>query len=219
MPVEISRIKGRLKALYPKANLSTKRLDEIAARLAKKPADDAEDSAIDELLNEANDVYPFEEMAKDEHRLATAENKLKKQKPAKSPDQEEEEEEEPATQPTDDMPKWAKTMLESNQKLAQDLAELKAGKITESKKEAAKKLFDGNETLKNLKESVKEKWFNRIDVNSETPVEDQISDLESEYTELVQGTADSKSYPGAPPNSKADTKPTDAEVDDLVESL
>ena len=220
MAVETSRIKGRLKELFPKANLSNKRLDEISARLAKKPVDNAEDSEIDTILNDMNDLYPFEEIAKDEHRLVTAENKAKNSKPANGNDQHP-----PADppadppKPTDDMPAWAKTMLEMNKSLKEDLETLKTGKIVESKKEGARKLFEKNETLKGLTETVKEKWFNRIDVNSETPIEDQISDLETEYSELVQTSANSRSSAGAPPNGSSNSKPTDAELDAVAAGL
>lgn len=220
MAVEATRIKGRFKALFPKANLSTKRLDELSARLAQKPADDAEDSAIDELLNDANDVYPFEEMAKDEHRLATAENKLKNRKPGSADDQDPPQDP-PQDTPKDDadMPAWARKMYANNEKLLQEVTELKTGKIIESKKASAAKLFNENATLKGLKETVKEKWLNRIDVESETSIEDQIADLETEYTELVQVSADDKKVVGAPPNGSASGKPTDAELDSIANGL
>lgn len=220
MAVEASRIKGRLKELFPKANLSNKRLDEISARLAKKPADNAEDSEIDTVLNDMNELYPFEELAKDEHRLVTAENKAKNMKPDNggepTPPQDP-----PADPPkTEDMPAWAKAVLESNASLKKDLEEIKTGKIIESKKQTARQLFDQNETLKSLKETVKDKWFNRIDVNSETPVEDQIADLETEYTELVQVSADQRRSAGAPPTGgNGNGKPTDAELDAVVSGL
>lgn len=221
MPVESKRIKGRLKVLFPKANLSKKRLDALAARLAKKPADDADDDAIDEILKDANDVYPFEEMGKDEHRIVTAENKLKKQQQNAadddsdddSDDDEPEDPKKDKSKDNDQMPAWAK-------KLSQDIAEIKTGKITESKKEAARKLFIENETFKAMKEKGQEHFFNQIDVNSETPVEEQISNLEETYKEIVQVQADSGDFAGRPPlggggAGEPSTEELDAIVDDM----
>lgn len=209
MPVEVSRIKGRLKELFPKANLSTKRLDELAARLAKKPADEADDTAIDQVINDANDFMPFADIAKEDDRIRTLEAKSKEQDPPKPNDPPADP---PAPKKEDDEPEWAKRLFAK-------VEAIEKGKITESKEEAAKKLFESNETLKNLKETVKEKWFNRIDVNSETSVEDQITDLEAEYTDLVQLSADSITYAGAPPNGKTNIKPTDEELKDIADAI
>lgn len=52
--------------------------------------------------------------------------------------------------------------------------------VTDSgKTNSAKKLFDDAK--------LPEKWFKRVDVNSETPVEDQIKELQEEYNEIRQG--------------------------------
>lgn len=77
MAVEAAKIKARLRALFPKANLSTKRLDEISAKLAKKPEDGATDAQIDEVLNDYNDngAMTFEEIAKADDKIRTLEAK------------------------------------------------------------------------------------------------------------------------------------------------
>ena len=217
MAVEAKRIKERLRALYPKVNLSTKRIDEISARLAKKPADDADDTAIDGVINDANDFMPFADIAKEDDRVRTLEANQRSQDPPPPQNPPQDPPQDPPA--PDDAPEWAKKMLADNEKFRQDLQEIKTGRITETKKQQAKKVFDSNETLKGLKESVKEKWFNRIDVNSETPIEDQISDLEEEYNDLVQVSADNKRSPGAPPNGSGGSKPTDAELDSVVKGL
>lgn len=218
MAVEAKRIKERLRSLYPKVNLSTRRIDEISARLAKKPADDADDTAIDGVINDANDFMPFADIAREDDRVRTLEANQKSQDPPK-PQDPPQDPPKPQDPPADDVPAWAKTLIETNNSLKADLQELKTGKIIETKKQQAKKVFDANETLKGLKETVKEKWFNRIDVNSETSIEDQISDLEEEYNDLVQVSADSKKSPGAPPNGAGGSKPTDAELDNVVKGL
>lgn len=217
MAVEAKRIKERLKALFPGVNLSAKRIDELSARLAQKPADDADDTAIDQVINDANDFMPFKDIAREDDRVRTLEANQKSQDPPSPPNPPQDP---PADPPkTEDVPAWAKAMLESNEILKKELQEIKTGKIIESKRESARKLFENNETLRGLKETVKEKWFNRIDVNSETPVEDQIAELESEYSDLVQVSADHRRSAGAPPNGGPNSKPTDAELDAVVAGI
>ena len=206
MPVEISRIKGRLKDLFPKANLSNKRLDELSARLAKKPSDDADDAAIDEVLNNANDIYSFEEMAKDQDRIANAENKLKNQPPTV------EDEPEPTDPPkpeNKDVPEWAQSLLN-------EVKSLKEGKVTETKTQTARQLFEKNDTFKSLKEKGKEFYFSKIDVNSETPIEDQIAEIAEVHNELVQDKADSTQHSGHPPMNSGNEKLSDADLDKIV---
>ena len=72
------KIAGRLKALFPKANLSQKRIDAIADKLELKVADDADDSVIDDVVNQANDFMDFEAIAKEDDRIRTLEANLEK---------------------------------------------------------------------------------------------------------------------------------------------
>ncbi len=112
MAVEKTRIKERLKALYPGVNLSKERIEQISSRLAPKPADDAEDGAIDELINEANFYNPFADLAKEDDQKRTL---LANQKPIPAP--------EPAPNPApapkadDDTPTWAKALMERVEKM------------------------------------------------------------------------------------------------------
>jgi len=219
MAVEAKKIKERLKVLYPGVNLSAKRMDELSAKLAKKPADDAEDEAIDGVINNANDFISFSDIAKDDDRVRNLEaNQRKPNDPAPT---------DPPTPPAptdppappEDVPAWAKALIDANKTVTTELQELKAGKVTESKRVQAKKLYDSNEKLKSLKGETGEKWFNRIDVDSETPVADQIDALESELTDITQVQADATSTAGAPPNGSNNSKPTDADIDAVAAGL
>lgn len=80
MAVEKAKVIARLKALFPKANLSQTRLDAIADKLAKKPADDADDAAIDAVINDFNDVLSIEDIAKGDDRTRTLEAEKRKRK-------------------------------------------------------------------------------------------------------------------------------------------
>lgn len=220
MAVEQKKIKARLKALFPKANLSKKRLDEISARLAKKPADDADEETIDAVITDANDAFPFEDIAKTDDRMRTLEANSRSS--ADDEEDEEDEDEDPKPKPKKgDVPAWAQALIDANERQAQDLADLKAGKITESKTAAARKVFEQNEIFKGLKsEASKEFFFKQIDVNSETPLEEQIEGLEEVYKETFQTQVDAQSFAGGPPSGGRDiTKPTDDEVASIVEDI
>ncbi|NQY30349.1 MAG: hypothetical protein HRT69_12860 [Flavobacteriaceae bacterium] len=223
MAVPAQKIKDRLKAKFPKANLSTKRLDALADRLSKKPADDADDAAIDVVLDNANDFMPFEDIAKDDDRTRTLEAKAKDPVPKTAEEIEADrvakEKEEAAIKAQGEAPEWAKIMIANNTKMAEEITELKQGKVTDNKRELAKKAFDSSDALKGLKPEIKEKWLGRIDLESETSFEDQVKGLETEHSDLVQTHANSQEYPGAPPGSFSNTAPTAEEVSDIVDNL
>lgn len=210
MAVDAQKVKDRLKVLFPKANLSAKRLDDLSARLAKRPADDADETAIDEVINTANDLFPFEEIAKEDDRVRTLEQKAKPTPPEIPPT--------PPVLPTDDdTPSWAKAILEANTKLAEEIEALKTGKITETKTQQAKKLFEDSQVFKSIKdENAKDFFFRQVDPNSETSFEDQIKALETTYSSLVQNRADAVDYSGLPPNGSGNDKPSEEEIDTII---
>jgi len=210
MAVDKLKVIARLKALFPKANLSQKRLDALADKLASKPADGSDDAAIDVVINDFNDVLSIEEIAREDDRIRTLESKQKE--PAPTPPT-------PPTPPNDDVPAWAQAMAETNKKLLEKVEALESGKVIETKRATVSELFGKSEVLTNIPESIRKNWENRIDVNSETSFEDQIKALESEYSELVQGNANNNQY--APPagGGSAEIKADDAVVDAIVSSI
>lgn len=223
MAVAPEKIKARLKALFPKANLSTKRLDVYAAKLAPKPADDADDAAIDAIINDYNDVIDFEAVAKEDDKTRTLEAEKKKADEAAAKarggkggqSDEEEEEEEP-----EGLTPFEKTMLKKFGKIESEIQSIKTGSVTQTKKAQASELFGKSEILKGLKPELKERWLNRIDVNSETPFEDQIKELETEFSELVQVSADNGGYAGpAGGGSPANVTADQAVVDKMLENI
>lgn len=217
MAVTPAQIKARLKVKYPKANLSQKRLDVIAAKLALKPEDGADDDAIDAVLEAANDFMSFEDIAKEDDRVRTLEanQKQKADPPAPAPT----DPPAPGKVNTDDVPEWAKAILATNQKMAADMEAFKLGKITEDKRNTASQLLDGSEVLKGLKPEIKKKWLERINVESETSLEDQIKELETEYSDLVQVSADNITYSGAAGSGSNDVKPDEKVVEDIVNNF
>jgi hypothetical protein len=103
--------------------------------------------------------------------------------------------------------------------LKSDIDSIKSGNVLETKKQTASQLFEKSDVLKGLKEDLKPRWINRIDVNSETPIEDQIKELESEYSELVQVSADNNQYGGPAGGGFKSDKPDDLVVNEIVDNL
>lgn len=216
MAVKPEKIKERLKVLFPKANLSQKRIDEISAKLAPKPSDDADDAAVDAFINEANDLLGFEAMAKEDDRVRTLEANQKK--PADPPAPPTPTNDPPAPAP-EDTPAWAKTIIESNQKLSKEIEDMKQGKITDAKRQTAQQAIEASEVFKGLKPEVQAKWAGRIDINSETSFEDQVKEFETEFTDIKQTLANTSSYTGPSPAGGPDAKPSDKELDSVIEGL
>src|SRR5690606_8314581 len=197
MPVEANRIKGKLRELFPKVNLSTKRLDEISARLAKKATDEADDDAIAQLVNDANDYYSFAEIAKEDDKIRTLEANQKTTESQKDQSndnsQKDSNQNQSQSQKEDEaVPAWAKALLT-------EVQELKNGKIIETKTQAARAEFEKNPIFKSIPEAGREFYFRQIDVNSETPFADQIKSLEETHTLITQSKADTTGFAGKPP--------------------
>ena len=216
MAVKPEKIKERLRALFPKANLSQKRLDAYAAKLAPKPADEATDADVDAIINDYNEIIDFVAVAQEDDRVRTLEAAKAKADADKVKGAGKEEEEEEVVEVDKDAPAWAKALLKQNEKLTSDLEALKTGKVIETKKQTASELFAKSEVLKRIPEGIRQNWVNRIDVNSETPFEEQIQALETEYSTLVQVNADNNQYSGPAGNGSADIKADDAVVDAVV---
>ncbi|QYS85416.1 hypothetical protein JJC03_09205 [Flavobacterium oreochromis] len=214
MAVPKVKVIERLKALFPKANLSQKRLDALADKLATKPADDADDSAIDDVINDFNQILSIEEIAKDDDRLRTLESKQKEPKTPVSP------QDLPApTPPKEDIPEWAKQLISSNQKTLEEIEAIKTGKVLETKRVTASELFSKSNTLNKMPDTIKTSWLNRIDLNSETAIEDQVKSLEEEYAVLSQTAANNTGYSGPAgsgnPNGSVDEKLVEKFVNEM----
>ncbi|WP_438423252.1 hypothetical protein [Aquimarina macrocephali] len=223
MAVEVQKIKDRIKALFPNVNLSQARIDEVSDRLAKLPSDDADEAAIDAVVNSANAFMPFDGIAKEDDRVRNLEAKTKKNVdpvPKPTPSQA------PVTPPNpntdnqnvnEDTPAWVKALLDSNKVLTEKVTDLEKGKVIENKLQQATKVFENSKVLKAIKkEEIKETWMKRIDLESETSFEDQVKGLEEEYNDLVQTHNDSKDFAGTPPNGFSSDEATDQEIDDIV---
>jgi len=219
MAVEKSKVIARLKALFPKANLSQQRLDAIADKLAKKPADDADDTAIDAVINDFNDVLSIEDIAKGDDRTRTLEADKKKSEELaakKKPVTSEEEEEEEGTE---GMTAFEKQMLKKFGDLKSDIDSIKTGNVKQSKLDQAKSLLEKSEVFKKLDDDTKGFMLKNVELDSETSFEEQITGLEGMFGKMVQTTADANQYaPGAgqgKPSNAIDEKL----VGDIVDNM
>ena len=220
MAVKPEKITARVRVLYPNANLSKLRMDEISARLAKKPEDDADDAAIDLVINEANDFMPFEDIAKQDDKLRTLEAKKPKEpaNPA-GPTEEVEDEEDKKLSPTD---KLLKQMSENITKLTEKVTTIETGKVIDTKKSIAQIAFEKSEVFKNMKPELKENWLKRIAVTDETTEEEintQVTSLETEFSDLQQSFADSVGYGGPGGKGTGDIKFSEEEAAKIVDNI
>jgi len=219
MAVQPEIIKARLKALFPKANLSTKRIDAYAAKLAPKPADDADAIAIDAIINDYNEVIDFVAVAQEDDRIRTLEADKKKAEELANKGGKKEEEE-VIIEVDNDAPAWAKALIRQNEKLTADLESLKTGKIADVKKQTAQSAFESSEVLKGLKPEIKTNWLGRINVDSEVSIEDQVKALEAEFSDIRQSVAETTRYAGVVPSfTSKDGTPDEKEVTNIVDGL
>ena len=114
--MELQEIKGRLRELFPKANLSTTRISQYAERLKAKLSEESTQEDVDKLIKDLNDLVDFAQVAKDDDRLRT----YQKPKVEETP--------KPTETPTDnDNP-----MLEMLKQLTDKIDKLESDKFQES---------------------------------------------------------------------------------------
>lgn len=116
----------------------------------------------------------------------------------------------------DNTPEWAKALIEQNKSLSEKINAIEQGKITESKKAQALSLLKGS---KILTDSIKSKWENRINLDSEVPFEEQVKGLEDEFIELQQTLVDATNLAGSSPMFKNSGNASDAEIDEILDKI
>jgi hypothetical protein len=219
MPVEKKQVIARIKAKWPNLNLSQTRLDAIADKLAKLPADGADDAAIDVVLDAQNDVLAFEEIAKMDDRNRTLQAEVEKLKGNPNPPTPPTPPNPPTPPKGDETAEMLKKILEANQALAEKVENLEKGKIVESKQNTLKELFAKSDVFKSLKPEQIAIFQKSIDLDSETPLDEQVKSLEVTAQDLIQTAKDVEGY--APP-AGGGGKPTEADakmVEDIVAKI
>ncbi|WP_341215760.1 hypothetical protein [uncultured Wocania sp.] len=226
MAVKPELIKARLKVKYPKANLSNDRTDEISARLCKLPEDDADETAIDAVLDQANDMFPFEDIAKNDDTIRTLKAKTEK---FKTPEEilaeaevkiKADAEAKTKADALNNAPDWFKKYAEDQkkelQKLSSSYNEIKTGITTTSKQEQLNKLFGDNEVLKNLPEAIKNRALKTANLEAED-LALEVETIAKDFEGLAQTNADNGNYAGIPGKSFSNTEPTDDEIKEIFD--
>lgn len=83
--MELQEIQGRLRLLYPKANLSSTRISQYAERLKAKLSEESTQEDVDNLIKDLNDLVDFSQVAKDDDRLRTYQTPKETPKPTETP--------------------------------------------------------------------------------------------------------------------------------------
>lgn len=223
MAVDKAKVIPRLKALFPKANLSQKRIDEISDRLGKKLADDADETAIDAAINDFNDVLSIEDIAKGDDKVRTLEADKKKAEEAaknagKSGKKDDEEEEEDDDD-TDGMTPFEKKMLKTIGGLKSDIDSIKSGNTKQTKLQEAQAMLEKSEVFKGLDDETKKFMLKNVELESDTPFDEQITGLETVFSKFVQGANDNGSFPGAAGGGKTEITVDQAKVDAAVDNM
>lgn len=201
------KIKARLKAKFSGVNLSQKRQDAIADKLAKKLTDESAETEIDEALDDLNEIYAFSDMAKSDDRTRTEDAKKKADEAAAKA------KEDKTPEPGADAPAWAKTLIETNNKLTERLNSLESGKTTESRRSQLEaKLKDAPEKLK----TTYLKQFDRMNFKDDEDFTGFLTEVETGVNELVQDFSNSglKGF-GAPKTAGGKTPGKEASKEEI----
>ncbi|MBS9774588.1 MAG: hypothetical protein KGV59_05460 [Tenacibaculum sp.] len=115
---------------------------------------------------------------------------------------------EPKPNQGDDVPAWAKQLMDTVSNLSQEKA--RATKLEQAQAVISKS---------KLPEKFQKKWINRIDLESETPFEEQIKGLEEEYTDLQKDFVGANARRGLPSGGISDTTVTDEQAEAIVDEM
>lgn len=157
--MELQEIQGRLRLLYPKANLSSTRISQYAERLKAKLSEESTQEDVDNLIKDLNDLVDFSQVAKDDDRLRTY------QKP-----KEEMKQEEPTPTNTDN------PMLEMLKQLTDKIDKLESDKFQESVSDK----FKSDKRLEGIPSLVVDKFVPKSFEDIESTIESLVDTFKDE---------------------------------------
>ena len=172
----------------------------------------------DNILPDLEDTSAVEKAKKDAIAEYEKNNGLKDGKPVKKTKKtaksEEDDEDEGKDEYFEGLPASVVKLLKAQQKQISELAasvSTVATTVTTSTKQASAKALFADSKLP-------AKWFNRIDVNAETSVEEQIKELQEEFAEIKQSVIDDEVAGGGyKPNSYKPKERSEKEWLELME--
>lgn len=182
----ISKLKEKAQSL--KINLSNVRINGLAEKLdAIVDNEDDIDGEIDKL----DSIFPFKELAAldDTKRNAdkAAAEKADKDKDPADPANPEPANPDPSDKSKDEVPAWAKALIESNNSLKAEITTLKSGNVTQSRRQQLEaKLKDAPDKFKTR--TLRD--FDRMKLDSDDDFVSYLAEVEQDVADEVQASAD-----------------------------
>ncbi len=189
-------IRALLQSDFGGVQLSAARVDELAKRLDGKVENEDQ---VKEKLSVFNDLLPFSDIAKEDDRQRSLNSELEKLKKGAGKSEEKVEggagEGGSSGAGTEDVPAWAKAIIEGNKAVTEKLAALEGQKVVNDRKSLIQaKLKDADEAYS--AKVVRD--FGRMSFADDAAFEEYLADVEADYASHVQATAESKLGNDAP---------------------
>lgn len=178
----ITKLKEKAKELG--ANLSNVRINSLAEKL--DAIVDSED-AIDGEIEKLDSVFSFKELAALDDAKRNAEKKKAEEGDDDGKKADDKTDKTDATDKTDDTPAWALAMIESNKALQAEIATIKEGNVSKSRRSQLEaKLQDAPEKFKarTLRD------FDRLKLDSDDDFTDYLADIEQDVSDEIQAQSD-----------------------------
>lgn len=198
-------IRALLQSKFGGAQLSDARVNELIEKVKDKVTTEEE---LEAKLDAFNEGYAFTEIAKDDDRYRTKLAELEKlKKPADEPA--------PAdpAKPTEDMPAWAKALVDGTKALQDTVQALKGDKVVNDRRSAILGKLNGADDTYSGKVL---RDFSRMSFTDDTAFNEYLGEVESDFTTHTQVQAESKLGNDAPFKSiSKDGKVAEATKDEL----
>lgn len=210
-------IRALLQSKFGGVQLSDARVEQLVKQLDGKVTTEDELSQKMEALNE---LLPFSDIAKEDDRQRTLAAELEKLKSKKQVTEEKKEEEE-KREGGEEIPSWAKALIDGNKAVTEKLAALEGQKIVNDRKSAIlAKLKDADEAYANKVF----RDFSRMSFQDDASFEEYLGDVEADFTAHAQAQAESKLGKDAPyfgtgaggKNKEASKEELDAVMDTIT---
>lgn len=151
------KVKNRLRELFPKANLSKQRLDTIVAGLSKKVTEETTPEELDGVINDYNEVFNFEEIARQDDRIRTLSSR--------------QDQDQGQDTDADDTPSWAKALI----------AKVESFEKANTQK-TLKERFLSDKRVKDIPDFIRNGYI----PTSEEEFEEKASELSTAYKEFAE---------------------------------
>jgi hypothetical protein len=207
-----AQLKAKIKTLG--VNLSQTRIDALAAKLHAKHPEITEVADHDARIDDLNDILPLSDIAKQDDRTRTLENKIKGQ-PPKTEDQDDDDanDDNPPAKPkknksSDEPPAWAKSLIDTVSALSKEKVQTSMASQIATK----------------LKDVVPDKFYKgRALPEKEEDLDAFIETVTTDYTEFKQdqinaGLMNSSETPKGGSGVNVTDKAFEASIDSWVKS-